>query len=93
MYWTSLTPTSLSVPPFTGVPPALTAPPVAEPDAALDAVDDGADPLPLLVDPELLHAAASKVTATADAAPTACSRKCLATLFLLEDLPDEDRSP
>jgi hypothetical protein len=79
MWATSLMPISFSVPPYFGVPGF--SPLLADPAAA------GADPLPLLVllAPELLQAAASTVTATAVAAPTAFSRKCFATLFLLKD--------
>src|ERR1700733_12991728 len=78
---TSLTPTSLSVPPDFGVP-GLSAwlPPVRDDDAD---VDGPAEP-PL--DVELLHAAASTVRATtAVAAPMARNRKCLTTLLLLQN--------
>src|ERR1700761_9240956 len=87
---TSLTPISLSVPPVTGVP-GLTAPPVAAPDAA--AVEPDVEPPVPLLEAELLHAAASRVTATAAAAPTACSLRCFTTLILLIALLGEDRSP
>src|SRR6202035_4388818 len=82
---TSLTPTSLSVPPDFGVP-GLSAwlPPVRDDDA--DADVDGPPEPPL--DVELLHAAASTVRATtAVAAPMARNRKCLTTLLLLQNLP------
>jgi len=69
----------LRVPPVLGVPvPGLTA---WNPDPVCDVddVDDGAGP-PVL--DELLHAAASTVTATAlTTAPKARKRKCLTTLL------------
>jgi hypothetical protein len=89
---TSLTPTSLSVPPYFGEPlPGLSAwaPPVRDEDDDAD-VDGPAEP-PL--DGELLHAAASTVRATAVAAPTARERMCLTTLLLLKNLLGEGRPP
>jgi hypothetical protein len=84
MTLTSLTPTSLSVPPYFGAPvpgfnPWLTDDGDDDDD---DDDDDGVAELPL--DVELLHAAASTATATAVTAPMARKRKCLTTLLLLK---------
>jgi hypothetical protein len=52
---------------------------------ALDDEDEADGPAePLLLDGELLHAAASTATVTAVTAPMARERKCLTTLLLLK---------
>jgi hypothetical protein len=95
MYWTSLTPTSLSVPPYFGAPvPGLIAwkPAVVPVPVPVPVDDDDGPGWPLVLD-ELLHAAASTVRATAPAtAPAVRKRKCLTTLLLLQNLLSEDRS-
>jgi hypothetical protein len=96
MTLTSLTPTSLSVPPDFGAPVPGFSPWLAESVVDADADDDADDDGPvelLLVDGELLHAAASTVRATAVAAPTARKRKCLTTQLLLQNLLGEGRPP
>jgi hypothetical protein len=85
MTLTSLTPTSFSVPPYFGDPvPGFSAwlPPVG---ADAPDVDDAVGPVEPPLDAELLHAAASTVTATAVVvAPMARRRMCLTTLVLLK---------
>jgi hypothetical protein len=85
---TSLTPTSLSVPPDFGAPvPGFSALPSAPPVDPVDDEGEVDDPdEPPLLDGELLHAAASTVTPTAATAPMALAfrRKCLTTLLLLK---------
>jgi len=85
MTLTSLTPTSLSVPPYFGVPVPGLSPALTESDDDGDPDDEGA--AELLLDGELLHAAASTVRATAVVAPMARERKCLTTLLLLKICP------
>jgi hypothetical protein len=61
-------------------------PPVESVDDDADDADDDGPAEPLLVDGELLHAAATTVTVTATAvvAPMARQRMCLTTLLLLK---------
>src|SRR5215472_7754186 len=79
---TSLTPIMLSVPPVCGLPVPGFSPACPLVVVADDVCDD--DGVLFVLLGELLHAAASTVTATALAtAPTARKRKCLTTLLLL----------